>query len=458
MRDSILISHATGWDDEFARWLTLQLTNLGYKVWCDIVNLYGGDWTWQRIQQILDEEAMKVIYCFSSEAERRDGCRQELEYASSVSRREKLKRFIVPIRYDATDFKKMNITVHGRHTPDFSKRWNEGLSNLLKVLQKDEVPCEAGTGPATAASWWRDAFEYSTHKTLIQKSETYILNWYPLVELPDRLYWMRIVDQLGEIPGLDDLLKYPHQAHAGGVFFLFDPRPHLHEDAVEVQELSVSDRDTRSSVGAGDDKVEVNTRRVLISLLRQAWEQTATKHDLLQYEFSNGVKAFYFPKPPESDTLLVQIGPNPRSKRAVVGVAYGSKYWHFAVQLKPMLRYAPAFALKYHVLFSDDGRAIWPKKDHLHRARRSYCRLWYNDKWRGLIQAFLTKLSSTGTGIDLLVGPINQIEMSLLPMSVQSPVTYGYQGDVSLLDEEETGTPEAFDREEAASEDESSED
>jgi len=36
-KNTLFISHATPDDNEFARWLSLQLIGLGYSVWCDEV-------------------------------------------------------------------------------------------------------------------------------------------------------------------------------------------------------------------------------------------------------------------------------------------------------------------------------------------------------------------------------------------------------------------------------------
>lgn len=438
-RDSILISHATGWDDDFTRWLTLQLTNLGYKVWCDIVNLYGGDWTWERIQNVLDCEAIKVVYCFSGEAESRDGCKRELEYANTVARREKgsLERFIIPIRYDNTDFKYMNIHVTGKHAPDFSKRWSDGLDNLLKVLRKDKVPCNESTGPAVSASWWKTSFEYSTKKSLIPRREVYDLNWHPILNMPDRLYWMRIINVLINLPELEELRAFPNQEFANGIFFLFDPKPHLPENSIEVRDIEIPTDRSKPRFVIDGQETEIPVKTVLANLLRQAWERTAENKGLLKHELSRGAIAYYFAKPVDSDALSVQIGKSSRDKRFIVGTAFKTRHWHFAVQMKPMLRYASALAVKYHVLFSDDGKTIWSKKTQLHKARRSFCRMWYNDKWRTLMQAFLLNLSTNKASIDLIIGPIHQLEVSLQPLSVDSSLTYDYSGETPLIEEDE---------------------
>ncbi|MBZ5503834.1 MAG: toll/interleukin-1 receptor domain-containing protein [Acidobacteriia bacterium] len=44
--DTVLISHATE-DNEFTLWLALQLAKEGYRVWCDLTKLLGGENFWE---------------------------------------------------------------------------------------------------------------------------------------------------------------------------------------------------------------------------------------------------------------------------------------------------------------------------------------------------------------------------------------------------------------------------
>ncbi len=42
-RNVIFISHATPDDNEFTRWLGLQLAQEGYSIWSDVTKLLGGE-------------------------------------------------------------------------------------------------------------------------------------------------------------------------------------------------------------------------------------------------------------------------------------------------------------------------------------------------------------------------------------------------------------------------------
>jgi hypothetical protein len=102
------------------------------------------------------------------------------------------------------------------------------------------------------------------------------------------------------------------------------------------------------------------------------------------------------------------------------------------------------YIMKPHVVFSDDGREIWSNKPRLHRARRSQCKDWWNDKWRDLIAASVSWLANEDTAIVLPVGPVETLRISTTPVQVESPISYiepaqATAGEEIPADEEEDG-------------------
>jgi hypothetical protein len=61
-RDMIFVSHANPEDNEFARWLTLQLANEGYPVWCDQTKLLGGEKFWENIEDAIKIHTIKFLF------------------------------------------------------------------------------------------------------------------------------------------------------------------------------------------------------------------------------------------------------------------------------------------------------------------------------------------------------------------------------------------------------------
>ena len=61
----MLLSHANPEDNEFTLWLALQLANGGYRVWCDLTKLLGGEVFWDDIEEVIKTRAVKVLYVLS---------------------------------------------------------------------------------------------------------------------------------------------------------------------------------------------------------------------------------------------------------------------------------------------------------------------------------------------------------------------------------------------------------
>src|SRR4051812_2239962 len=96
-RDLILVSHANPEENLFARWLTLRLANEGYRTWCDVANLLGGEIFWDEIQRLIKEEAAKFLFISSRTSNVKDGPLQELDCAKGTARALSLKDFIIPL-------------------------------------------------------------------------------------------------------------------------------------------------------------------------------------------------------------------------------------------------------------------------------------------------------------------------------------------------------------------------
>ena len=61
IKQTIFISHANPEDNEFTRWLGAELTLAGYAVWYDLDRLRGGDVFWDKVENVIREEAIRFI-------------------------------------------------------------------------------------------------------------------------------------------------------------------------------------------------------------------------------------------------------------------------------------------------------------------------------------------------------------------------------------------------------------
>lgn len=184
-RDRLFISHAYPEDNEFARWLALQLANAGYPVWCDLTNLLGGEIIWDDVQRTIKEKAAKVIFVHSHHSNQRDGTLQEIHLAKAVIRSEGLENFIIPLRIDPLDQDEIAIQLQRIAPIDFHQSWAEGLAQLLKKLEDDRVPRDANFNPQTVSTWWRKQF--SADYGILEETEAVLSNWYPISDLPETI-------------------------------------------------------------------------------------------------------------------------------------------------------------------------------------------------------------------------------------------------------------------------------
>lgn len=77
----VFISHANPEENEFARWLTLQLANEGYPVWCDVTKLLGGEKFWEDIQDAIANRTAKFVFALSQSSNHKTGPLDELNCA-----------------------------------------------------------------------------------------------------------------------------------------------------------------------------------------------------------------------------------------------------------------------------------------------------------------------------------------------------------------------------------------
>ena len=124
------------------------------------------------------------------------------------------------------------------------------------------------------------------------------------------------------------------------------------------------------------------------------------------------------------------------------------RFWHYALQARPLVHPTLAYIFKSHVLFTNDGTSIWESKKRLASARRSQCKSWWNDTWRDRTLAAATHLCDGTEDITLALGSTCSLMVSPAPLPFRSPVSYV---DPQLLrySSEEEEAPDDYGREAA---------
>lgn len=433
-RDKVFISHAYPEDNEFARWLSLQLANEGYPIWCDLTNMLGGEVIWDDVKQTIREKAIKVLFVHSRHSNQKDGTLQEVHLAKAVVQNEGLEDFVIPLRIDDIPQDEITIELQRIAPIDFHQSWAEGLAQLLKKLEEDNVPKNGAFNPQSVSAWWRS--QYSADYGVIEQAEEVLSNWYPIISLPETIYLHSLWrTKIGKLEITTDL---PYPAVQDGAILLSFARAEDFEGRLG-EAITITDTKPKivSELLEGEERREF--KKHLSQILRAAWEHLMKVRGLPRHALANNAKCGYFPAGlVEKDTLHFTGIDGEKSRRSVVG--YKSvpgavpkqsvkRYWHFSIQGKPMQYPELAYVIKPHVLFSSDGKEIWTSKDRLARARRNQCKNWWNDEWRDRITAVMTWLVGEDSNIKIPLGRDVFLEVQKTPLTFESSVSYVSSGE-----------------------------
>jgi hypothetical protein len=288
-RHAVFISHANPEDNAFSTWLTLRLTREGYRVWCDVVKLRGGDDFWRDIETAIREDTRKFIFVTSRASNQKNGTLKELAVAEGVARQLNDTGFIVPVKIDDLPYADHNIQINRLNALNFTHGWAEGLCSLLETLKDDGVPKAEPTGPGQVASWWNAS--KLNYGILTKRPETLWTNWFKLQQMPPKLYGWEVPPDYGVAK------DYPYPVHRiGDLLFSFADAEGLtgkNRSLTGGKPFSVSSYlDSEPPSWIGLNRGQLGT--VVKQLLRQAWEKYIDSRGLAWFQLSNRRRTFWF--------------------------------------------------------------------------------------------------------------------------------------------------------------------
>lgn len=427
-RDMIFVSHANPEDNEFARWLSLQLAREGYPVWCDVVKLLGGEDFWRDIEDAIRNRTVKFLYVVSRSSNDKEGPLNELHLALNVKRDCGLQDFVIPLHIDDLPYREINVQLGRLNAIPFEQGWATGLGQLLDKLKEDGVPKDERFNPDAVSSWWRDV--YCGEARILDVPEAYISNWLEITKLPRMLYFHEMVRAgIGRLE-MPSGIPFPAVQHLQYIA-TFAPS----DDIAGALPPDIRLQNSRSCgvdefiAGTGEDlRLDPRVARdILTRLLREAWEKFARARDLFSYEMANKGKCFCFGDGLLERNLISYQGiDGTRTWRAMVGYKTlntgGKRLWHFGVEAVPQMNPVLGYAMKSHVVFTKDGVLLGASEQHA--ARRSQCRTWWNAEWRDRLLAVMAWLAKDGGELDLAVSSDDSISISAKPLEFNSPVSY----------------------------------
>lgn len=417
-KEIVFISHSTHDDDYYAGWLATKLQALGYKVFIDLDDLRAGDTFFTVIQPIIQKDTFKFIalntknYILKA-SDANSGVRKEINTASTI--RSDL-NFIIPIRFDDSDFNSFPMDYIGRKTIDFNKRWKEGLDELVHELEEFNTP--QNNHETNPLKLWHKAVKVKTYT--INSPEIIFSNWFP-IELPEYIYIHKPADlektSLGLIPSTtilesNHIITFASPKTVSNCLALLDSKKIPTRDFISQERIQLN-----------QDFALINPCDKLKNLLNKTFKAHCKWKGLKVYHQTGEKEVFYF-QFKDNKPLSVSLKRHGRSRIHLVGKKDG-RNWHFAISAKTELIPFPHYRLFYHIIFTDYNSVLFEtSKQHIYR--RGFASSLYNKKTFDLILGSMLALSPNPFSDSLLIRIDNDMDLKVdnKPIRFQSNTSY----------------------------------
>lgn len=416
-RQTVFICHANPEDNDFTSWLGSRLANAGYDVWADILSLVGGEMISPAIGDVIRERAAIVIVALSRASHRKEGVLNEVAIASTVERKLGLTGFVLPVVLDDLQMSEFPDELVRRLSIDFSRDWADGLSEVLTALDEAKTPRFEDRKDAATSTWRALKTRGSALRT--DKPDLLLSNWFKLGQMPDRIHFSRFLPS-SDIEGAFKQFQSPaHRHHRLAISFanagaLSSGVPNIGlEDAYEVD---LDDFLAGHRVEGVPQIRRYDARNIVVALLNSAWGRFAQSRGLLRREFVSGDSWFVPLGLFEKDRGLFVDGAGETHWRQLAGhsEARGVR-WHFAVSARATIAEPSYLTLRSHVVFTEDDETPVEGR-RAHQLRRSFCKNWWNPRWRDLLLAFVARMASEADHVELRLSPNAAVSLSTTPM------------------------------------------
>jgi len=424
MKESIFINHATPEDNAFARWLGSKLELAGYKVWYDLARLKGGDLFWDKIEGAIRNESFRFLAVVSTVSVGKEGVKNELSVAAAIEKSQP--GFVIPLRIDNYDFGLFPITIHRKSAIDFANGWHKGLAALLDTLEEVKAPKVSTPDPASVRHWLAEMKEGAILRTA--HPEKLDSTWLPILSLPTSLETARFLGSDRKIKLTQENMVLPWFEHEDRIvgFAKSSDLVSLMSKSAMLKAASGVDTKTFIEEGStfGDKPVSKwEARKRVANLVRQAWELAMEAKGLALHEQSGGRKVFYVTPGMTKGERIAFVDVDGRTrKKALHGRSEKRKAnWSYAVGMVPAFDDPWRIELRSTIVFTGDDSKPIDAPAKAHRLRMSFCRSWWNDRWRGFLRAFLALIADGQSEIRLPVGSDRFIVIGAAPIVFTAP-------------------------------------
>jgi hypothetical protein len=180
--------------------------------------------------------------------------------------------------------------------------------------------------------------------------------------------------------------------------------------------------------------------RVVMSMVRQAWNAYCRERGLLEYQYSGSV-GFHASKDQAKLGQRIPWGKQGDRRSSMLRNVARGTVWQFGMTALPAFWPFPHFKLKSRVLFAptnatEAGDPFTDAKKQ-HRLRRTICKGWRNKQWHGRLMAFIELLSQDASAVVLRLGPTAEMRLEAAPVLFSSPVSTPLPNAMADEDEEQ---------------------
>lgn len=425
MRETIFISHATPEDNGFTRWLGSKLELAGYRVWHDLARLKGGDLFWDKIEAAIRNESFRFIAVVSKVAVGKPGVKNEWAIADTVEK--SLPGFVIPVRIDDYDFQLFPISIHRKNAIDFATGWHKGFISLLDTLEEAGTPKVSNPDPSVVRHWLPEMKDGAILRT--EHFEKLDSTWIPLLSLPPSLETARFLGSERKIKLTQENVVLPWFEHEDRIvgFAKGNDLVALMQNSAMLKAASAVDTKSFMEDGATVGTKPVTkweARKRVANLVRQAWELAMEAKGFGIFEQSGGRKVFYVTPALTKGERVAFVDVDGRiRKKALHGHSEKRKAnWSYAVGMVPAFDDPWRIELRSTIVFTDDEGRPLDAVAKAHRLRMSFCRSWWNDRWRGFLRAFLALVANGAAEIRLPVGSDRYVVLGATPIVFTAPI------------------------------------
>ncbi|OGO08874.1 MAG: hypothetical protein A2Y61_06190 [Chloroflexi bacterium RBG_13_60_13] len=407
-RDHLFISYASE-DYELAEWLTLKLTAEGYRVWCDKIQLLGGESYPRDIDRAIKERTFRLLALLSRHSIRKPNPLKERTLALNIGK-ERALDFLMPLNVDGLSPTQLDWMTSDLTFIPFHEGWASGFAQLLKKLDSIDAPQRRGDGRETVCQW------FTARDSALEKPERLWTNLLEIRELPSTLLRVSRPGD-GFRPWPD---AWPHYEQDAAVAWAFE----YPADAPIAASARMMQVDWESDRWHGGLRlIDVVTHLVRRHLVRHCLAKgMSISHD--------GQDVYFPPRLLPGDRLrftgydgrktwVQAVGE--RTFRLGSGRREKSRY-HLSPVFRPMLRAfgSPVVQIQLRVHLTDSqGAPLDPARAI--RRRKSICKDWWNHEWLSRLIGVLSWLAEGSESFKIGAGPSGALVLAGTPIRLSAP-------------------------------------